>query len=65
MRAWILAIDDFDGAAMGIHELEHHGQADSGALDLHARGRPAGVESLENPRAFFGGKADPATDNLL
>jgi hypothetical protein len=35
------AIDDFDGAAVRIHELEHDGQADAGALDLYpGRRRP-------------------------
>ena len=57
MRTRIFAVDDFDGAAMGVHELEHHRQADAGALDLHAGGRAAGVERLEHAGAFFGWNA--------
>ena len=53
MRARVLAVDDFDGAAVRVHELEHHRQADAGALDLHAGGRPAGVEGFEHARALF------------
>src|SRR5688572_19467541 len=38
MRAGVFAVDDFDGAAVRIHELEHHRKTDAGSLDLHSRG---------------------------
>src|SRR5690349_13015086 len=54
MRSRVFAIDDLDGAAMGIHELEHHRKADARSLDLYARGRAAGVEGFEYAGALIG-----------
>src|SRR5690349_10920616 len=53
MRARVFTVDDLDGAAVRVDEFEDDGQADARALDLHARARPPGIESLEHARAFF------------
>ncbi len=53
MSTRVFAIDDFDGAAMGIHEFEHHREPDARALDLHAGGRPSGVEGFEHACTLF------------
>src|SRR5688572_24557240 len=54
MGSRIFAVDDFNGAAMGVDELEYHRQANAGALDLHAGGRTASVERFEHASAFIG-----------
>ncbi len=53
MGSGVFTIDDLDGATVRVHELEHHGKTDAGALDLHAGRRPAGIEGLEHARAFL------------
>src|SRR6187401_310316 len=53
VRARVFAVDDFDGAAVRVDELEHHGEADAGSLHLHTRGRAAGIESIEHAGAFL------------
>src|SRR5687768_17461537 len=57
MRARIHAVDDLDGAAMGIDELQHDRQADAGALDLNAGGRAPRIKRFEYAGALFGGNA--------
>src|SRR5262245_43335816 len=41
VRALVFAVDDLDGAAMRVHELEHDREPDARALDLHAGRRSA------------------------
>ena len=61
VRAGELAVDDFDRAAVRLHELRDDRQADAGAFDLAGRRGAAGVESLEYARALFRGDAGPVS----
>src|SRR4051812_30592585 len=64
VRAGVLAVDDLDGAAVRIHELEHDRQADARALDLHARRGPARVEGFEHARTFVGRNAGAGVGDI-
>src|SRR6266850_3557383 len=49
-----LSVDDLDGAAVRVGELEHHREPDAGALDVTALGSASLVEGFEDARAILG-----------
>src|SRR5262245_42674156 len=62
--ARIFAVDDLDGAAVCVDELEHHGQADARTFHLHPGRRPPGVESFEYAGAFVRRDAGPGVGDV-
>src|SRR6185312_2919338 len=64
MRPRIFSIHDLHRAAVRGDELQHDGEADSGALDGGGLGRPAGVERLEDVIAVFLGDAGAVVGDI-
>src|ERR1019366_10570273 len=64
MRAPRLGFEDFDGAAVSVHELGHHGEADSGALDVTALRCFALIKRFENSVALLGGNTWSAVHDV-
>src|ERR1700736_4139338 len=64
MSASRLRFEDFDAAAMRVHELRHHREADSSAFHVATLRRLSLVERLEDSVALFGRYTRPAIHDV-
>src|SRR5580693_351448 len=64
VRAHRLGLENFDAAAMRIHELRDHRETDPGALHMAALRRLPPIKRLEYAIAFFVWDAGPTVHDV-